>query len=72
MYPLIQDLRRFPETESCYAFGEYLHLTLKHGEADLDKLRAYLQPKGHEELNMHPIQAGIEDCFMELMKSEKV
>ncbi|WP_217603664.1 ABC transporter ATP-binding protein [Chitinophaga sp. GbtcB8] len=72
MYPLIQDLRSFPETESCYAFGEYLHLTLKHGEADLDKLHAYLQPKGHEEFSMHPIQAGIEDCFMELMKSEKV
>jgi len=72
MYPLIQDLRSFPETESCYAFGEYLHLTLKHGEADLDKLHAYLQPKGHEELSIHPIQAGIEDCFMELMKSEKV
>ncbi|SEM31956.1 ABC-type multidrug transport system, ATPase component [Chitinophaga rupis] len=72
MYPLIQDLRSFPETESCYAFGEYLHLTLKHGEADLDKLQAYLQPKGHEEFSMHPIQAGIEDCFMELMKSEKV
>ncbi|HEY8916932.1 MAG TPA: ABC transporter ATP-binding protein [Chitinophaga sp.] len=72
MYPLIQDLRSFPETESCYAFGEYLHLTLKHGEAGLDKLHAYLQPKGHEEFSIHPIQAGIEDCFMELMKSEKV
>lgn len=68
MYPLIQDLRAFPETDTCYAFGEYLHLTLQHGEADLDKLHAYLAPKGHEDFAMHPIQAGIEDCFMELMQ----
>ncbi|KAA2239480.1 ABC transporter ATP-binding protein [Chitinophaga agrisoli] len=71
MYRLIQDLRSFEDTDSCYAFGEYLHLTLKHGEADVDKLRAYLQPKGHEQFDMVPITAGIEDCFMELMKSEK-
>lgn len=70
MYRLIQDLRQFEETGSCYAFGEYLHLTLKHGEADLEKLQQYLQPKQHGELSMFRIEPGIEDCFMELMNKE--
>jgi ABC-type multidrug transport system ATPase subunit len=72
MYRLIQDLRGFEGTDSCFAFGEYLHLTLQHGEADVDKLHAYLLPKKPEEFKMFPVQADIEDCFMELMKSEKV
>lgn len=70
MYRLILDLRSFPETDSCYAFGEYLHLTLKHGAADVDKLNAYLAPKQHEQFSMFNIQPGIEDCFMELMSNE--
>jgi len=69
MYRLIQDLRAFEDTDSCYAFGEHLHLTLKHGRADVDRLLAYLQPRQHEQFSMEPIEAGIEDCFMELMKS---
>lgn len=70
MYRLILDLRAFPGTDSCYAFGEHLHLTLKEGEAGLDKLHAWLSPKQHEQFTMFAIQAGIEDCFMELMHSE--
>jgi ABC-type multidrug transport system ATPase subunit len=69
MYRLIQDLRAFPGTDSCYAFGEYLHLTLKNGTAGVDELQAYLTPKRHEEFSMFSIQAGIEDCFMELMNT---
>lgn len=72
MYQLIQDLRAFPGTDSCYAFGEYLHLTLKNGTAGVDELQAYLAPKHHEQFTMFSIQAGIEDCFMELMNTENV
>ncbi|WP_298738538.1 ABC transporter ATP-binding protein [uncultured Chitinophaga sp.] len=72
MYRLIQDLRAFPGTDSCYAFGEYLHLTLKDGTAGVDALQAYLDTKHHEAFTMFSIQAGIEDCFMELMNTENV
>lgn len=71
MYRLIQDLRAFPGTDSCYAFGEYLHLTLREGKAGVDDLQAYLSPKQHEQFTMLPVQPGIEDCFMELMTTEK-
>src|SRR5664279_4656161 len=29
IYRLLKDFRKDPETESCYAFGEFLHITLK-------------------------------------------
>src|SRR6476619_7198290 len=34
MYRLLKDLRSDPAVESCYAFGEYLHLTLKDARND--------------------------------------
>jgi ABC-type multidrug transport system ATPase subunit len=70
MYRLILDLRAFEGTDSCYAFGEFLHLTLKEGRAGVDKLQAYLAPRQHEQFVIQPIQAGIEDRFMELMSNE--
>lgn len=69
MYHLLQDLRQFEDTHSCYAFGEYLHLTLKNDKADEHKLQDYLKDKQHEELTTVPITAGIEDCFIEMMES---
>jgi ABC-type multidrug transport system ATPase subunit len=69
MYRLIQHLRAFRGTDSCYAFGEYLHLTLKEGEAGRDELNAYLAPEQHEQFTMFAIEPGIEDCFMELMNT---
>jgi ABC-2 type transport system ATP-binding protein len=70
MYHLLEDLRQFEDTNSCYAFGEFLHLTLKHGENDAAKLQEYLQTRHHEDLTMTPITAGIEDCFIEMMEKQ--
>lgn len=66
MYQLIHDVRDFTGTRSAYAFGESLHVT---GMPDflIENLRAYLTGKGHAGLEIEPIQAGIEDCFMALM-----
>ncbi len=39
IYRLLKDLRSNPAVETCYAFGEFLHLTLKddhHGIKTLD------------------------------------
>ncbi|MET6996362.1 ABC transporter ATP-binding protein [Chitinophaga defluvii] len=69
MYHLLQELRGFEHTHSCYAFGEYLHLTLQNDQADEQLLRDYLKGKQHEDLDIFPIAAGIEDCFIEMMES---
>ena len=68
MYNLLNDLRAFPQTNSCFAFGENHHLTLKASGDDLHELETYLATKGHLERTITKIEPGIEDCFMQLMK----
>lgn len=66
-YRLIQDLRKAPFTITCYAFGEFLHLTTKDDitENDIEK---YLAARQHLAVEVWPIAAGIEDSFMDLMQ----
>ncbi len=73
MFPLLKDLRAFPATWSCYAFGDTHHLALKEEaltngtEEQLKKdLIAYLQERKHTDIFLEKIEPGIEDCFMAL------
>jgi ABC-type multidrug transport system ATPase subunit len=70
MYKLLNDLRAYPETSSAYAFGEYIHLTLKQ-EHILESLKSHLKELGHHRLVINPIEATVEDRFMELMITEE-
>ena len=67
MFKLLTDLRSFPKTESCFAFGEKHHLVLKENNLDINNLKVYL--KDHNNLEVKKIVPGIEDCFMRLMKT---
>ncbi len=58
MYSLLKAIREWQGTESCYAFGESHHLTLKAGY-DIASLDIDAQ--------ISKIQPTIEDCFMTLM-----
>lgn len=69
-YRLIQDLRRATFTITCYAFGEFLHLTTRDAISP-DTIRAYLAERQHRDVVVKPIQAGIEDSFMDLMQHEQ-
>lgn len=68
MYRLLNDLRQHPQITSCFGFGDVHHITMKEG-ADKDKLLVDLAERGHEEVEMHPIEATIEDCYMKLAVS---
>ncbi len=65
-YQLIQDLRSAPFTVTCYAFGEFLHLTTQD-TVSMDTINQYLTEKQHRNIIVKPIEAGIEDSFMALM-----
>lgn len=67
MFSLLNDLRSYPKTESCFAFGDYHHLVLTEENPDVIELKTYL--KNHVELEIAQIKPGIEDRFMQLMKS---
>ncbi len=73
MYRLIRDLRSFEGAVGCYAFGEFAHLTLTNDIVDVSgqvtEIRDFLLAKNHQNMEVKPIAATIEDCFIELMQN---
>jgi ABC-2 type transport system ATP-binding protein len=67
MYSLLKDLRAWEQTNTCYAFGESHHLTLKEGNFNKKSIEDYLISKNHTSTEIMQIEAGVEDCFMALM-----
>jgi ABC-type multidrug transport system ATPase subunit len=67
MYQLLEDLRQFDKIKACFTFGEYHHITINEG-LTIEALREYLLRHGHQEIEIQPIQASIEDCYMQLSK----
>ncbi|MVZ65201.1 ATP-binding cassette domain-containing protein [Sphingobacterium sp. DK4209] len=68
MIKLLKDLRELPDISSCYAFGEYHHITWKNQSLiDYSYLENYLMQKGHHGINIKAIKPNIEDCFIQLM-----
>ena len=67
-HKLLTDLRQFEQTHSCYAFGQTAHLTVTNKSVTEQEIANYLTQKGHSKVIVTSISAGIEDCFMELMK----
>lgn len=69
MQHLLSHLRAYPNTLSCFTFGEYFHLSFRddHAEAVAD-LKRYLEANGHHRIDVHPVTPTIEDCFIRLLK----
>jgi ABC-type multidrug transport system ATPase subunit len=66
MYQLLTTLRADPAIESCYAFGEFLHVTLKD-DHDSDRIFSRLAADELPDLDVRRIAPGIEDSFIRLM-----
>ncbi len=73
MYRLLKDLRANKFVSSSYAFGDVHHVTIDPSVTKLEKafsqtdLESYLIEKNHEKIEISPIKASIEDCFMQLI-----
>ncbi|MBS1935345.1 MAG: ATP-binding cassette domain-containing protein, partial [Bacteroidetes bacterium] len=65
-FKLLQDVREYAGTETCFAFGDALHTTFKSNE---EGVLNYLKDKGHNDVSIESITPGIEDCFIELLKN---
>ena len=67
MYKLLGDLREFPDTNSCFAFGDAHHLTLRRdGEDVMRRLQEYLKGKVYADVSIERLEPSVEDCFMAL------
>lgn len=66
---LLQDLRSFQNTNSCFSFGQELHLSLHddHGGA-MKELNEFLVSRGHEDVRVVETAPTIEDCFIRLLR----
>ena len=69
---LLNALRESKYVKSCYAFGEYHHITLEKTDRLSEKeiiedLTQGLQKAGHGNVEVTKITPSIEDCFIKLM-----
>jgi ABC-2 type transport system ATP-binding protein len=71
IYKLLNDFRNHPEIESCYAFGEYVHITVKDQETPaMETLRGIAMQKAHSGIVIKEIAPTIEDSFIRLMNKK--
>ena len=66
-FKLITSLRKYPETNTAWLFGDSVHLTLKEDKID-DSLSIFLRNEGITNPVVEEAGAGIEDRFLELME----
>jgi len=80
---LLQDVRSFPGTATCFAFGDSLHVTFKDsaaagsnapsgtasGSTGPQALLDYLHQKGYPDATVEKTEPTIEDCFIHLLKN---
>jgi ABC-2 type transport system ATP-binding protein len=67
-YKLLIALRRYSETATAYPFGDSVHATFSSDISD-DSLLSFLIREGISDAVLEESEAGIEDRFLELMKS---
>jgi ABC-2 type transport system ATP-binding protein len=67
MFPLLLELRKWTETDACFAFGESHHLTLKENTLSTTAILERLQTKNFRNVTVQAITATVEDCFMKTL-----
>lgn len=70
-YRVLRAIRNYPHVRTIYPFGERLHFTdarpdVTAGDA-AQELQAFLAKNGIDEARIAPIDAGVEDVFMQRM-----
>ncbi len=68
MYALLQTLRECPAVENGYPFGEFHHAVLNKN-AGIQDVASFLSANNFKDAELKMADADIEDCFMELMRT---
>lgn len=64
---LLKVMKNYGQTKSCFAFGEYAHVTFKKVAVNEKAIKDFLQNQGLEEIEIKRVEAGIEDTFIKLL-----
>lgn len=70
MFSLLLDLRAYPATYSCHAFGDKHHLAVKSDAFNVDDLKTFLKERGHADVIVEPLEPTVEDCFMDFEETK--
>ncbi|MFR9165624.1 MAG: ABC transporter ATP-binding protein [Dysgonomonas sp.] len=62
---ILSDLRAYKDVNTCYAFGNVNHISVKEG-FDPEELKKDLENKGYNQLEIKHIDPTVEDCFLYL------
>lgn len=65
MHQLLKDVRENESIKTCFTFGESHHITVDKSLTS-QELFAFLQARGHLNIEIEVIEPSIEDCFMQL------
>lgn len=68
MHALLKNIGIYDKTLNSYAFGEYAHVSFKDAVSE-EAVKDFLKTKGFNTVEMKKIDATIEDCFIQLLKS---
>jgi len=69
MAKLLKDLRAYPPTQTCFAFGDKHHVSVNNTIISKEMLTKELASKGHNQIDIFEIEPTIEDCFMQLSQT---
>jgi ABC-type multidrug transport system ATPase subunit len=69
MHGLLKVLNHDEQVLSCYAFGEYLHVSFKDQHIDIEGMISHMKQQGMEDIEIKPTAATIEDSFIRLLKN---
>ncbi|MCE3075765.1 ABC transporter ATP-binding protein [Chryseobacterium gwangjuense] len=72
IYKLLEDLRSDNNIESCYAFGEYIHVTLIAENDNEQTVKDLAEKYNPEDFEVKKITPTIEDSFIRLMQEQQV
>lgn len=67
MYALLKTLETYDQAVDSYAFGEFAHVSF-HEAIDEKLVKDYLLSKSLNGIELKPIEATIEDCFINLLR----
>jgi ABC-2 type transport system ATP-binding protein len=70
LFPILNDLRRYPGTRYCFAFGQQHHLVLEPQSGGPEAALAYLRGRGHDGASIEAIKPNIEDVFIDLIHEQ--
>jgi ABC-type multidrug transport system ATPase subunit len=65
---LLDILKEMKEIESCFSFGDAIHVTFFEAKTDIEKIKNQLQNFEFHNLNINKINPSIEDRFIRLSK----